>query len=209
MGETTAFYDGLSGDYHLLFEDWPRGVRRSSPPASRDGGKAHRRVFMPDDTKEEPAGRHVAVLKRGLLLFWAAWLSLVFTTNLLDGLKAAGLLPESWSFASGNYRFMCETTARYGTPAWLNGVLFAGVVCWEGLAAVLFGLAGLRVRSRRLRYTAFTAGLSLWGAFVLADEVFVAYAVEATHWRLFTALLATLLAVELLPEGKTRSNEEG
>jgi SAM-dependent methyltransferase len=24
---TVRFYDGLSGDYHLLFEDWPRGVR--------------------------------------------------------------------------------------------------------------------------------------------------------------------------------------
>jgi len=24
---TLQFYDGLSGDYHLLFEDWPKGVR--------------------------------------------------------------------------------------------------------------------------------------------------------------------------------------
>ena len=24
---TVRFYEGLSGDYHLLFEDWPRGVR--------------------------------------------------------------------------------------------------------------------------------------------------------------------------------------
>jgi hypothetical protein len=159
---------------------------------------------MPDETKATPPCRHVGTLKRGLLLFWAAWLSLVFLTNLLDGLKAAGLLPEGWSFASGNYRFVCETTARHGTPAWLNGVLFAGVVCWEGLAAVLFWLAGLRLRARGLRYAAFAAGLSLWAAFVLADEVFVAYLVEATHWRLFTAQLATLLAVELLPEGERR-----
>jgi hypothetical protein len=50
-------------------------------------------------------------------------------------------------------------------------------------------------------YAAFTAGLSLWLAFALADEVFVAYPVEGTHLRLFTAQLATLLAVELLPEG--------
>jgi SAM-dependent methyltransferase len=27
MDETAAFYDGLSGDYHLLFESWPKGVR--------------------------------------------------------------------------------------------------------------------------------------------------------------------------------------
>jgi hypothetical protein len=144
------------------------------------------------------------VFKQGLLLFWAAWLGLVFATNLLDGLKAADLLPKGWAFASGNYRFVCETTARYGTPGWLNVVLFTGVVGWEGLAAVLFGPAGLRLRAGGLRYAAFAAGLSLWAAFALADEVFVAYAVEATHWRLFTAQLATLLAVELLPEGDRR-----
>jgi hypothetical protein len=163
---------------------------------------------MPDDMRDKPAGRYVVVLKRGLLLFRAAWLSLVCLTNLLDGLKAVGLLPEGWTFASGNYRFVCETTARYGTPAWLNGLLFAGVVCWEGLAAVLFGLAGLRFGAGRLRDAAFGAGLSLWAAFVLADEVFLAYALEAVHWPLFTALLATLLAVELLPEGKAASRGE-
>jgi hypothetical protein len=51
------------------------------------------------------------------------------------------------------------------------------------------------------------AGLSLWAAFVLADEVFIAYAVEAAHWRLFIAQLVTLLAVELLPEGHAATGE--
>jgi hypothetical protein len=147
-----------------------------------------------------------ALLKRGLLLFWAAWLTLVFATNVLDGAKAVGLLGGSWAFASGNYAFLCQTTARYGTPAWANALLFAGVVCWEGLAAVLFWLAGGTFgagrRGRRALYAAFAAGLSLWAAFLLADEVFIAYPVAATHWRLFTAQVATLLAVELLPEGE-------
>jgi hypothetical protein len=153
--------------------------------------------------KNAPPARHVVLLKRGLLLFWAAWLSLVVATNVLDGAKAAGLLGGSWAFASGNYAFLGQTTARYGTPGWVNGLLFAGVICWEGLAAVLFGLAWRTYRGRLL-YPAFAAGLSLWAAFILADEVFVAYAVEGTHWRLFTAQLATLLAVELLPEGEGR-----
>lgn len=141
----------------------------------------------------------IAFLKRGLLLFWAAWLSVVFTTNLCDGLKALGVLPPSWSFASGNYAFVCQTTARYGTPAWVNGVLFASVIAWEGLAAVLFWLAGATYRGRWL-YPAFATGLALWAAFILTDEVFVAYPVEGTHWRLFIAQLATLLVVELLPD---------
>jgi hypothetical protein len=46
------------------------------------------------------------LLKRGLLLFWAAWLSLVLATNLLDAAKALGLLGQSWAFASGNYAFL-------------------------------------------------------------------------------------------------------
>jgi hypothetical protein len=145
----------------------------------------------------------VLFLKRTLLLFWAGWLSVVFATNVLDGCKALGLLGAGWPFASGNYRFLAETTARYGTPAWLNGLLFLGVVCWEGTAALLFGLAWLRFGrgrgGRRVLYAAFTAGLTLWAAFLAADEVCIAYAAEGTHLRLFTAQLATLLAVELLP----------
>jgi hypothetical protein len=109
-----------------------------------------------------PAGP-VVLLKRGLLLFWAAWLGLVFATNVLDGARALGLLEPSWAFASGNYAFLCQTTARYGTPAWVNGLLFGGVIGWQGLAAVLFALAGWTYRGR-LRYPAFAAGLSLWVA---------------------------------------------
>src|SRR5262245_21268974 len=155
-----------------------------------------RRAMMP-----KVPGRYASLLKRALMLFWAAWLTVVLATNVADGGKALGLLPEGWAFASGNYHFLAETTARYGTPAWVNGLLFTGVVCWEGLAAGLFWVAWWKGHyNRRARYAAFTAGLSLWGAFLLADEVFVAYAVEAAHWRLFTAQLATLLVVELLPQ---------
>jgi hypothetical protein len=49
------------------------------------------------------------------------------------------------------------------------------------------------------------ASWAAWLAFALADEVFVAYAVEGAHLRLFTAQLVTLLAVELLPEGNRRA----
>jgi hypothetical protein len=147
----------------------------------------------------------VRFLKRALLAFWATWLTAVLATNVLDAAKALGLLPERWAFASGNYRLVAETTSRYGTPAWLNGLLFAGVIVWEGAAAGLFWFACRRYRGdavagRRALYAAFTASLLLWGAFLLADEVFLAYAVAGTHLRLFTAQLATLLAIELLPE---------
>lgn len=149
--------------------------------------------------------RPVLFLKRALLAFWAAWLTVVLATNVVDAGKALGVLGEGWTFASGNYRFLAETTSRYGTPAWLDGLLFAGVVVWEGAAALLFWLASWRFRgkaaeSRRSLHAAFTASLLLWGAFLLADEMFITYAVEGTHLRPLAARLATLLAIELLSE---------
>ncbi len=148
--------------------------------------------------------RPALLLRRALLAGWAAWLTLVWTTNLFDAAKAAGLLDERWAFASGNYAFLCKVTARHATPAWLNGVLFAGVLCWEGLAALLFWLAWLRYRGSgtgmRTLHAAFTAGLGLWLGFLIADEVFIAYDVEKSHLALFVAQAATLLIVERAPE---------
>jgi hypothetical protein len=147
---------------------------------------------------------HVVFLKRILLLFWAVWLTIVFLTNLADAGKILGLLDESWAFASGNFKFIQETTARYGTPDFVNALLFAGVILWEGIAALLFWRAGCtfrgRASERKPLYLAFTTSLLLWGAFLIVDEVFMAYAVAGTHLRLFVAHLVTLLAIELLPE---------
>lgn len=165
---------------------------------------------MPVEEKHPVILRRPVLLKRLLLAFWASWLTLVFATNLMDAGKAAGLLAESWAFASGNYRFLAETTARYGTPGWLNGLLFLGVVCWEGVAAFLFWLASWTYRGTGREGTsyvhaAFITGLALWAAFLLADEAFIAYAGEGTHLRLFIAQLVTLLAIELLPERDCRT----
>jgi hypothetical protein len=144
-----------------------------------------------------------AFLKRSLLLFWAVWFTVVFLTNAADAAKAAGLLDASWMFASGNYGFVTECTARYGTPSWANALMFAGVIMWEGLAAFMFWRASSMFRgssARSARYAAFTTSLLLWAAFMVADEILIAYTVEGTHLRLFIAQLVSLLAVELLPE---------
>jgi putative flippase GtrA len=82
--------------------------------------------------------------------------------------------------------------------------LFTGVIVWEGVATLLFWQAGWTFRGRgsgrKVVYLAFTASLVLWGGFLMADEVFVAFPLESTHLRLFIANLLTLLAIELLPE---------
>jgi hypothetical protein len=144
------------------------------------------------------------LLKRCLLIVWALWLSVVFLSNLADAGKGLGFLADSWSFASGNWKLIDETTSRYGTPHWLSAVLFAGVILWEGIAVLLFWRAGLTFRGthsgRAAVYQAFTATLLLWGAFLVADEVFIAYALAGTHLGLFSAHLLTLLVIEMLPE---------
>jgi hypothetical protein len=150
--------------------------------------------------------------KRLILGFWACWFTIVFLTNLFDGLKALGLVGERWAFASGNWAFMVATTRIYRVPTLLVGVLFAGVVAWEGLSALLMwtaaGVAGRDPgdpRGAKAADRAFTVALALFAAFVLADEIFIAYSVEGTHLRIFLALLVSLLALRLLPdEGSVR-----
>src|SRR5579872_1325260 len=134
---------------------------------------------------------HVIFFKRVLVLFWALWFSVVFLSNLADAAKGLGLLDESWAFASGNLKFIKETTARYGTPDSVNWILFAAVIVWEAVAVVLFWRASWKFRGRnsgrKVLYYAFMTSMLLWGAFLVADELFIAYPLEGTHLRLFIA----------------------
>jgi predicted ABC-type ATPase len=52
-------------------------------------------------------------------------------------------------------------------------------------------------------YTAFGVSLALWAAFVIADEIFIAYEtanLEGTHMGIFASQLITLLVLRLLPD---------
>jgi hypothetical protein len=154
-------------------------------------------------------------LERLIVGFWASWFTLVFLTNLCDGLKVLGLVGENWKFASGNWALLVETTGIYRVPTPLVVVLFAGVVAWEGLAALLMWSAlgargGPPEASRGSAVDrAFTVALGLFAAFALADELFIAYHVEGTHLQVFLALLASLLAVRLLPGEGTAPRGRG
>lgn len=148
--------------------------------------------------------RRITVLKQFLLVFWALWFTVVFLSNLADAAKAAGLLSASWPFASGNWQAIHDSTARYGVGDTVNGVLFCGVIVWELVAAALFWRAAVlwskSSSERTAVYNAFISSICLWGAFLIVDEICIAYVLESTHLGLFTAHLATLLAIELLPE---------
>jgi hypothetical protein len=144
----------------------------------------------------------LAILKQGLVFFWSVWITLAFVTNGFDGLKVAGVLPDGWKFASGNYAYIDDATDKYAVPGWLTGLLFAGVLVWEGLAVVLYwigfssyvgdgGLGGIT--------TALAVTIALWAAFMIADEVFRIYEQQTTHVLLFISQMVTLLALYVLP----------
>ena len=156
----------------------------------------------------------VRLLKGGILLFWALWLSIVLASNLADGLKAAGALPEGWVFASGNYRLMLKLTGVYHTPKWIVAGLFCGVLIWEGVASVLFwravsGFKRTGAEDLSRVYAAFCVSLGLWAALLVSDEIFLAFKVstiEVGHLNVFSGQLLSLLAIRFLPD---KSSEVG
>ena len=128
----------------------------------------------------------------GLLGFWALYFGIVALSNLADLLRSAHLLPASWRWVSGNLGFMASATGKFGVPAWVNPILLAGVIAWQGLAAVLFWRAA---RSGRTARPPFAVGISLWAVFILLDELLLIFetGAEATHLRLFIAQVLTLV----------------
>ena len=137
-------------------------------------------------------------LKSGVLLFWAAWFTIVLFTNVCDALKAGRVLPAGWTLSSGNWELMLKITAVHATPVAIVGLMFLGVIAWEAVAGLLFWRAW--AAGGRGGVVAFVVGLALWATFALADEVFMAYAIEAVHLRLFGLQLLSVLALRLLPE---------
>jgi hypothetical protein len=142
-------------------------------------------------------------LKLGLLFFWAAWFSIVTITNACSALKASGVLGPSWRFASKNYPMVVKAVSIYDSPPWLPKLLFMGVVAWQTLAAIFFwyalaasGAAGfIDLAAANL---ALGTGILLWGAFMIADEITIKYAMEQPHELLFIAQVGTLLVMHLI-----------
>lgn len=142
-------------------------------------------------------------IKRIILLFWAAWLTVVTATNVLDALVAIGAMPDSLKFVSGNWKWINQTMDPLDVPRVLQTFMFAGAIAWEALAAALFWWAFATYRGRPLseeKATLYACGvnLALWAAFQVLDEVFMAYQPEAVHRMIFVSQLATLLLLHFL-----------
>jgi hypothetical protein len=143
-------------------------------------------------------------LKLGCLLYWACWFSLAFLTNVFDFIHAMTGLSSDWHFRSGNYVLLSSTLSLYHTSGLFLNFLFICNMAVQGLSAVLFFSAGMYFW-RRHRYTwpcinlAFTISIALWAVFLIMEEIFIAYAFEGGHSRLFIFELVTLLSIHLLP----------
>jgi len=158
-------------------------------------------------------GTPLTVIKRLLLLFWAAWLSIVVITNVLDGLRALGAIPDSFKFVSGNWRWINEVMDPLGVPRGLQAFQFAGAITWEALAAVLFWRAVATYRGRALVHEPATVvacgvNLALWATFQVLDEVFMAYQSEGVHRMIFVSQIVTVLALYLLSDAAPKSHGE-
>lgn len=144
-------------------------------------------------------------LKSGIVFFWSSWTTIIVLMNLMDELKALGLLPEDWNVASGNYKAIAHETDVYRAPAWLDKLLLFGAMLWEAVASCLFWRA-FRLHLKRspeslaAGYTASACLLGLFGAFILGDEILHAYKMEGDHREIAQALLMSLLALQYLPE---------
>jgi hypothetical protein len=151
----------------------------------------------------------VSGIQRTTLVFWAAWLSVVVATNVLDTLAAAGGLPDWLKFTSGNWRWINQVMDPLGVPRGLQAALFAGAIAWEAAAAGLFWWAAAAYRGRPLAREpaavyACSVNLALWAAFQVLDEVFLAYQPEGVHRAIFLNQVATLLLLHLLPAAADR-----
>jgi hypothetical protein len=156
----------------------------------------------------------LCAVKRMILIFWAAWLSVVATTNVLNGLQVMGEVPSSFKFVSGNWQWINQVMDPLGVPRGLQASLFVGAIAWEALAAILFWRAAVAYRGRPLvqeqaAVTACGVNLALWAAFQVLDEVFIAYQPQSVHRVIFISQLASLLALQLLPSNPSEADKEG
>ena len=150
-----------------------------------------------------PAVSSIFYFKLGLLLFWGFWYFIAFCTNLCECFERLRILPKAWPFASGNLRGVSDAVKTYSASAWVPWLLFCAVVCFQLFVVLLFGWAISSSAAGSLNSeavnAAFTAGLALWAAFMLTDEIFKQYDVEHSHVLFFIAQLVTFISFYVLP----------
>ena len=150
---------------------------------------------------------------RGILLFWALWLSVVSASNVVDALQASEVIDPGWRFASGNFSLVAESLSIYALPSAAPGVLFALVLLLEIAASALFWRAALApdplaAPSQDKIFAPFWVAIGLFCAFLVFDELLLVYrrfpSLAPTHFAVLSALLLSAILIRVLDAGRRR-----
>ena len=142
------------------------------------------------------------LFKRLVLLFWTMYFTLVAVTNLVDLLGEFDIF--QWTFLnSGNFAFLESVVKVYAVSPDVTKLLLVSAWVIEVTGAVLFwrALLGFRRDGGRLRaMMALCWGTLVWTAFIFMTEFFVAYTVEAPFRELLMIMIASTIAVAVIPD---------
>ena len=145
-------------------------------------------------------------IKRVILLIWALWAMFVTLSNVCDGLRTIGILPDSFKFVSGNFGYIQAATQIYAFPVWLNAILFIFVILWEGIISFLFFKAFFKfdLNESKLILLPFLSAIILFGGFLVMDEFLITYdrlgAIEQSHLGILIGFIVSLILVRGLKE---------
>jgi hypothetical protein len=143
------------------------------------------------------------LLRRLVLFFWAMYFSMVAITNTIDFLGELDLF--EWTFLnSQNFQYLESVVKVYDVGSLLTKLMLLGALTIEIVGAVLFWRAlkaiGRGATGRRPVYEALCWGVAVWTAFVFMTEFFVAYTAEAPFRELLMIMLASAIAVTVIPD---------
>ncbi len=140
------------------------------------------------------------IVSAGLLLFWGVYFSMAGTGNVVDYLTQHGYRGKYFRSSSKNFELLERVAKRHGSGSSLIGALFAVIMSWELLSAVMyFAALGLYSTGNTLLFPyAFFVGMGLFAGLILGNEAFVYYDDEEEHVILFLAQLVSYIAVVAL-----------
>ncbi len=140
------------------------------------------------------------LVSAGLLLFWGVYFAMAGTGNVVDWLTQHGYRGRYFRSSSKNLELMERVAKRHGSGSSAIGALFAVIMSWELLSAVVYFLTlgyYLLGNGFLLSY-AFFIGMGLFAGLILGNEAFVYYDDEEEHVIMFLAQLVSYIAVAVL-----------
>lgn len=127
-----------------------------------------------------------------LSLIWFFWFFVASLTNLTNFLAVLYLIKPG-TFSSTNYQLVQMVLGKYALTQNLTPFIFVLVLIGE--FSISFSLL-LSVFKKSFWQIAFFCNICWWGLFLVADEIFIAYRLEATHGLLFLMALASWLVID-------------